>query len=665
MEKTNSEKPQYTSVRTSALCCPEADSLWYRAVIQNSPEGFLLLKHPGGDILDTNDVFCQMMGYNRDELLLMNIKDVVIDFIESPEKISPPEINTKIEKTSHFEVRYRKKSGEIIDLEVSQKHIVFDSGFTLCFYRDITEEKELYHRLKESEEKFRLVTDNVADVIFTMNLDGSYTYISPSITNLRGYSIEEIMSQRNEDRLTPNSIEKRMNVLSEALIENEKRGTPTPVIRNFELEMYCKNGSTVWTEVKTDFILDKEGKASGIVGVYRDISARKKAERTLRESEERYKALVETAGKAGEGIIVIQDTEAHEAAIIFMSTQLIKKLGYRKTEIIGAPVNILFSDKYKDSLRELYISRHKGKKVLSNYEIDIICKDGKSLPVEIAAGITVYNGKIATVVYVRDITNRKKAEERLKSLISKEKRLSHRLEEEIKQRLDFTRTLVHELKTPLTAIINSSELLKGELKNRFLSKVAKNIYTSAYTLDSRINELLDLARSEIGTLSIEPKALNPGSLILEVKREISILAEAEGQSIITEVPESLPPIWGDSNRIKQVLFNLIGNALKYNRSNSKVILSAKMKGRYLLFEVQDEGSGIADEDLERIFQPYYRSENERGMFNGLGLGLPLSKSLVELHQGQLWAKNGKKAGSTFSFTIPLASPVKPDKGASR
>ena len=192
---------------------------------------------------------------------------------------------------------------------------------------------------------------------------------------------------------------------------------------------------------------------------------------------------------------------------------------------------------------------------------------------------------------------------------------------------------------------------------------AKNIFKGALNLDKRIDELLDLAKSEVGTLRVECKSLDALKVVNEVFDDMSAVSAKKGQSLVLAVPSSLPLVWADEERLRQILLNLISNALKFNRKGGRVILGAKEKDVSLIFEVQDEGEGIDKEEQERLFQPYYRLERDREHLNGLGLGLALSKALVELHRGEIWVKSRKGKGSTFAFSLPIRVPAQPGSEA--
>lgn len=265
-------------------------------------------------------------------------------------------------------------------------------------------------------------------------------------------------------------------------------------------------------------------------------------------------------------------------------------------------------------------------------------------------------GAIA-VVFAWLIGTLKRAEERNQELFQREQGLRQEVEEQIRQRIEFTRALVHELKTPLTATLASSEALNNELDDDLRARLVKNIYRGARNLDRRIDELLDMAKSEVGILKLEYEIVDPLKLMREVVEDMSPETMKKGQSLVLDVPTSLRLMWADAERLRQILLNLISNALKFNRKKGKIILKAEEKDSSIVFEVQDEGNGIDEKDQRKLFEPYHRLESDREHLHGLGLGLALCKTLVKLHHGQIWVKSQKGSGSTFSFSIPLQTAV--------
>ena len=253
------------------------------------------------------------------------------------------------------------------------------------------------------------------------------------------------------------------------------------------------------------------------------------------------------------------------------------------------------------------------------------------------------------------------SEAELKELYQKEKKASQELQAEITKRVEFTRALVHELKTPITPVLASSELLLQKTKDELLLELAKNINEGASNLDHRINELLDLARGEIGMLRLNPEPVDPIQLLQRIVQEEEPVALRNGQLLDVQMPSFLPIVWMDEERFRQVVFNLMDNAFKFTPAGGKIILKAREESDNLVVEVQDTGRGISAENQQLLFEPYRPLEGDRERLSGLGLGLSLSKKLVELHGGKIWVKSEKGKGSTFAFSIPIKAPDEKNK----
>jgi signal transduction histidine kinase len=254
-----------------------------------------------------------------------------------------------------------------------------------------------------------------------------------------------------------------------------------------------------------------------------------------------------------------------------------------------------------------------------------------------------------------DITEREMAQEKLEEAYEKERRLRQELQIEVQRRVEFTRALVHELKTPLTPIMSSSDLLVSGLKEEPWLSVAQNIQRGAINLNKRIGELLDLARGEIGMLRLNPKRVDILKLLQHVGSEMSVVASSNGQTLKVELPPSLPLPWADSDRLRQITQNLLVNATKFTPEGGTITLRAKEENSSIIVEVQDTGYGIPEEEQRRLFRPYHRQTGDREHLSGLGLGLALCKNLVQLHGGRIWVRSQEGKGSTFSFSIPINS----------
>ncbi len=256
------------------------------------------------------------------------------------------------------------------------------------------------------------------------------------------------------------------------------------------------------------------------------------------------------------------------------------------------------------------------------------------------------------------------SEGELAKLYEKEKQLRQKLETEIKKRIEFTRALVHEIKTPLTPVLASSDLLLQNAKDKIVHGLAQNIYQGATNLDSRIDELLDLAKGEIGMLRLRLEPIDPRHLLQKIYNEATSVALRNEQYLNIELPASLPTVWIDEERFCQVVLNLLNNAFKFTPSGGQVTLKARQKNANLVVEVHDSGPGIDKEDQQLLFEPYQILKGDKEHLSGLGLGLSLSKQLVELHGGQIWIESQKGKGSIFGFSLPIKPPArgKPEEG---
>jgi two-component system sensor histidine kinase BarA len=225
--------------------------------------------------------------------------------------------------------------------------------------------------------------------------------------------------------------------------------------------------------------------------------------------------------------------------------------------------------------------------------------------------------------------------------------------------LRFIDTLSHELKTPLTSIIAAAGLLEEELQTGDEShrKLIQTIIRNSNSLESRLGELLDIVKTGSGRLQLQFEPVDIKSLILGTCMQISPLLRNKGQKLTTDLPDSLPIIQGDGQRLEQVLLNLMNNATKFTPDGGNITVRVRRQDNGLVIAVKDDGIGIARDEQDRLFKPYSRLHADRQRHPGLGLGLALSKQVVELHGGRIWVDSESGQGSTFSFFLPLR-PVK-------
>ena len=253
----------------------------------------------------------------------------------------------------------------------------------------------------------------------------------------------------------------------------------------------------------------------------------------------------------------------------------------------------------------------------------------------------------------QEIAHRKCIENKLEKLYQKEKELRYELETQMRQEIEFTRALVHELKTPLTALLAASDLLFEGIKEEPYATLVKNIQIGTLALNNRINELIDLVKGKKGILRLKCRPTDVLQLLHEVTNYIIPEVNNKHQSLFLVLPSSLPVINGDHDRLREVLLNLLDNAIKFTPNGGKITLKARQENSTIIIEIQDTGFGISKEKQKRVFIPYYRQEGDEEQFSGLGLGLALCKTLVQLHGGQIRVKSREAKGSTFWFSLPV------------
>ncbi|MEN8613668.1 ATP-binding protein [Dehalogenimonas sp. THU2] len=352
--------------------------------------------------------------------------------------------------------------------------------------------------------------------------------------------------------------------------------------------------------------------------------------------------------------------------ITFVSPRIRSLLGYTTDEFIQSFLAGPGNGYYKDSQvyqsvtesRYSYISKclAQGIQLPYSVEYESLKKNGDSIWIRESLYPKYYkDGSIqpSLIGKLEDITDWKKNEEELKKALRKEVDLRAALEKEIKRRIHFTNALVHELKTPLTPIILASDTLANIVEEPNYQLLLEQIKIGANELCFRIDELLDLARGEVGLLTLDTEEMNINEVIKEVTAFLTSKATNNQQSITTQLSPDTPLILADRRRIKEVITNLVDNAIKYSGVNTTITIVTDVRKDDIVTTVRDTGKGIPKSNQNNIFDPYKRAPNNR--LSGLGLGLALSKMIIEKHGGRIWLNGRYQKGCSFQFSIPVNS----------
>ena len=548
----------------------------------------------------------------------------------------------------------------------------------------MAERKMAEEALRDSEERFRGLFENAPDAMILIGAE------SGEIKDLNWFA--SLMLQRSREQiiglhhsmLAPRG--KRQ--LGGELLDGDLRQGQLAVPR--ESEIRRADGTTVPVEVSAR-LFDSKGEQT-LLATLRDISARRKAELEVERHARRMEVLYAIAEIMSSSL----DIEVLLSAIITKVSDLISTDGVAiwvsETETGEAMLKAHtgFSDTCVAALREIVLSFEdlaEANGLCDSSNLDDWMNGGGA----VTRLATVLNGEGLNVVYWSPLlhggrlmggmlTSRHSRRRFVRAnidlqgaigkhigvgvqnalLYAREKELREKLEREIESRGNFLRALVHELKTPLTSAMASSEMLSDLLPDEvdqipnLTCNLAQNLYTSLRNLNRRTDELFDLAKGEVGMLELNPQSVDLLRLLNSVCDDFGPVAVSEGQTLIAQLPVLLPEVWADVERLRQIILNLLGNALKFTPAGGAITIEARERATSVVVTIRDTGSGISPAEHQKLFDPYYRGETDKARSRGLGLGLALSKWLVELHGGRIWVTSKEGRGSAFSFSIPVS-----------
>jgi len=505
--------------------------------------------------------------------------------------------------------------------------------------RDITERKRAEEELWKGESRYRLLAENVTDVIWTIDMNLRFTYMSPSIMCLTGYSVEEAMGMTLEESMSPASYELAMKTLAEELAMKKTEQKDLGRSRTLELELTCKDGSTVWVEAKMTFLRDPDGQPVGIIGVSRDITERKRAEDALQKSEEEYRSLVEST----EDSVYLVDRDCR---YLFVNEKHLSRIGLPKDQVIGKTYGELHSEDETEEFAEIVEDVFEtGKSVQhehrSRRDNRYFIRTLSPVNVKDSEGITT-----AVTVVSKDITNLKLAEKErerlLKELEAKNREMEH-----------FTYTVSHDLSSPLMTIRGFATIIREDLeqgKTEDMESYLERIESAATKMDHLLNDTLELSR--IGRVANPPEDVPFGEIVKDALEQTAEQIKSSGVEVA--VAEDFPTVHVDRMRIEEALVNLITNSIRYRgeQPSPKIDLGYRVDGesKETVFFVKDNGIGLEKSQHEKVFELFYLLDRCGG--EGTGAGLAIVKRIIEVHNGRIWIESEKGKGCTVCFTLP-------------
>ncbi len=575
-----------------------------------------------------------------------------------------------------FEATLVDRQGQLRDVLLSAS-VPAELDAVVASVIDIGDRRRWESALRESEERLQLVTRNSPDLLFQQDRNQRYIWASRTFDGLaasiEGKTDRDLFAQDEADRLG----EVKRRVLATGRGE---RG-------EFELTL---DGRRRFLEVVFEPWRDAEERIAGILGYVRDVTERRQWEEQLNRERERAEARVREAEESRRILEAIMDQTPEGLLVVFGGEDRIRMMSQYARSLIGsiteAPEDVapqdraekwgfLFLDGHsRPRYGELPLERAMEQgEVISDEEWIIRRPDATTVIVSISAGpILDPSGRIVGAVSTwRDITDRRNAEEAVhrhserlaqanQELVGKNRELdelNEKLKELDKLKSEFVSMASHELRTPLTGIIGFAETLLAkdiQLSEDERTRYLQTIESEGKRLGKLIGEMLDVSKIETGISEMRFRRFGMGDLVSETVSGLAVPAGVE-----VDVRASGETLWvtADRDRIKQVLLNLLDNAIRYVEPKGRVSVTAMDGGDMVQVGVSDTGPGIGPEDLGRIFDKFYRNKRaDTKKSTGSGLGLAIAKSIVEAHAGRIWAESELGKGSTFYFTIAKEPP---------
>ncbi|WP_119072872.1 PAS domain S-box protein [Aggregatilinea lenta] len=602
----------------------------------NAPCGYHSLNEDGV-FVQINDTELQWLGYSRDEVLnKLSFRDIV-----TPESRKEFEASFPLFKKRGWitdqEFDLVRKDGSTLHVLISATAITDDNGryvMSRTTLFDITELKRAQEAIRENELRYRLLADNVTDVVLRADLAGNYVYISPSCTAVMGYTPDELLGRKTLDFVHPDDLGIAAKAVQRALTAGD------PEFR-INVRFHHRAGHYVWLETVGQMIYAQHsGEPEGYVASAREVTARKQAEDALRESEGRFRSVIDAAT---DYILLLN----RGGKVRMANPTALRDLGYEEDQVVGQLVTAFFLPDSQAAFGAEF--PHLLETGTLRSEKRLLRKDGSAADMDCSWSVAYDEARQpqSVVVVMRDIAERKRAEEALRQALEKERELG-----DLKSR--FVSMASHEFRTPLATILALTEMLityRHQLADEHIAHRLDNIKEQVGHLTDIMEDVLQLARMQARRVEFNPAPVDLDALCRSIIDEYQSQPPVQHHVSYTCNP-ALRHVVLDRKLMRQIIGNLISNAIKYSPEKHAVVVTLDYVDEALVLSVRDEGIGIPAADLKHLFEPFHRGSNV-GTIAGTGLGLNIVKESVDLHSGDIRVTSDT-GGTTFTVTIPVA-----------
>lgn len=622
----------------------------YQSIAETANEGIWVSDRQAITIF-VNRRLTEMLGYTRDEM----IGKKAYDFMDNEAReIASFYLARRLQgHADRYEQKYIHKDGSEVWVLISASAIKAKSGdvvASLGMLTNITSSRKAEMALKESEEKFFCSFQSSPNALALCRMDNTVIVdVNDAFVSMFGISKEEVIGKTSSFLDIFESEEARVKLGTKLL--------NTGSVRNFEAMLKRRTRGKIHALISVETLRISSGSLS--LTTIQDITGLKQIEKTLRQSEERYRKLVESANS----IILRWDINGK---LLFVNEYALSFFGYTREELIGKDSRMLLpeTESSGNSLSNLVEDILEHPENFQNIENENIKKNGKRVWVSWSnRAITDDCGKVTEILAIgNDITRliaveqelRTKAQEIQKQNIELIK-AKEKAEESDRFKTSFIANISHEIRTPMSTIMGFADLLKfhdisGESQTAYIDA----IISGGKRMLNIINDLINISTIEAGHIEVRKDVTHINKLLNEVL--VSFLPEADKKGIILHLNSNLVAddfyVETDRTKLYQVVSNLVKNALKFTASGS-VEFGCSLKDNNYLFYVKDTGIGIPADNYDKVFERFQQGEVAKAkMQEGVGLGLPISKAYVEALGGSIWVESVPSEGSVFYFTIP-------------
>ncbi len=613
----------------------------YRPLFELSPQPAWVYDRNTLQFLAVNEATVRSYGWSREELMSMTIRD-----------IRPPSAQAQLDQllaaeSQQYEHRtasitHRTKSGVIRKVNTSSYALEYDGRpARMVLVQDVTERDAAVEALAQSEQKYRSVIEQLRDVFFRTDVAGNWTFLNQAWTTLTGNAVETSLGTHYLSYVHPSD----RTVMLDALLPIEMGEADSTVV---EVRYFHRAGGYRWVEATTHPVKSEQATLVGTMGTLRDVTDRRATNEERQRLATNIRQLLDASG---EGIYGLDA----RGVITFVNRRGSELLGFEPEELVGQRMHELAHYSRPDGSpyprEECPITRAAGEGVPCVVNDDVMWrKDGSPVHVEYAASPLREAGhNLGAVVNFRDISERRRTE--LELIVARDA-----AEAASRAKSDFLARMSHELRTPLNSIIGFANVLRknkqGDMTPDELSYLQR-IATNGLHLLGLINDILDISKIEAGRMTLDVSPVMLDTLVRETIEELESQTRDRGVVLRAEIPDELRSIQTDAVRMKQVLINLIGNALKFTeRGAVVVIIEADDDGYPHRLLVRDSGIGIPQHRLDAIFNVFEQAEAMTSRrYGGSGLGLAISRSLCELMGHRLDVESVTDVGTTMTIRL--------------